>query len=158
MLVKKRGNKNFQYKKGISPLIATVLLIGFVVAVGTIVIFWGRNFVKERADKEGVLAEKQLRCENVEIDIKSVDKVNNQIVIENKANEAIDGFILRVVSDGSGAQKIMQKLDGLKTAGITYSLTLGANPKVDLVPGLKPEGTGAPLVPCSNKHKIIKIE
>ncbi|MEK6878981.1 MAG: archaellin/type IV pilin N-terminal domain-containing protein, partial [Nanoarchaeota archaeon] len=145
--------------RGISPLIATVLLIGFTVVVGTMVIIWGRNFVKEKAEKEGVLAEKQLKCENVEIDIKSVDKVNNNIVIENKGNEIINGFILRVVSGGSGAQKILQDMDALKTSTLTYSFTgLQDDAKIDLIPGLKPEGVNAPLVPCSNKHKIIKIE
>ncbi len=145
-------------KRGISPLIATVLLIGFTVAIAAIVIFWSRNFVKEKAEKEGALSEKKLKCENVEIDIKSIDKLNKNIVIENKGNEDIDGFILRVVSGGVGSDKITLKLEALKTATITYSFDLETNSKIDLIPALKPEGTNAPLVPCSNKHKVIKTE
>ena len=32
------------YKRGVSPLIATVLLISFAVALGSVLISWGRNF------------------------------------------------------------------------------------------------------------------
>src|SRR3989344_331343 len=153
MLTKKRRGLiiNF-YKKGISPLIATILLIGFVVVIGGIVIFWGRNFIKEKAEKEGVLAEEQLKCENIDIEIKGIDKITKNIIIENKGNDIIDGFILRVVSGGSGAEKILQKLEPLKIINIGYSFSLSENAKIDLIPSLKPEGTNAPLVPCSNKH------
>jgi|TARA_B100001971_G_C18126746_1_gene502473 flagellin-like protein len=34
----------FFNKKGVSPLIATVLLISFAVALGSVVLNWGRNF------------------------------------------------------------------------------------------------------------------
>ena len=146
-------------KRGISPLIATVLLIGFTVAVAAVVIFWSRNFVKEKADKEGALSEKRLECENVEIDVQSIDKVNRKISIDNKGNEAIDGFIMRVVSGGVGAEKVIQKIGESNSAAITYSFEgLSSNAKIDLIPALKPEGTNAPLVPCSNKHKVIKVE
>ena len=147
-------------KKGISPLIATVLLIGFTVAVAAVIIIWSRNFVKEKAEKEGVLSEKRLQCENVEIDVQSINKNNREIVVENKGNEVLDGFILRVVSGGVGADKIIQKIEAAKTVTIKTSLFegLGSNAKIDLIPALKPEGTNAPLVPCSNKHKVIKVE
>ena len=153
----KRGKK-LTNKKGISPLIASILLVAFVILIGSIVIFWGRSFIKERAQKEGELAEKQLKCENIEIEIKNAKKIERNIELENKGNLAIDGFILRVISGGSGSEKIIQKVDPLKPAPITYSFSLGEDAKIDLIPALKPEGSNAPLVPCSNKHKVIKIE
>jgi len=40
-------------KKGVSPLIATVLLIAFAVALGAVIMNWGRGFVQDRtADVE----------------------------------------------------------------------------------------------------------
>ena len=40
-------------KKSISPIVATVLLIGIVVAIGLIVFAWMRGFVKEEGQKFG---------------------------------------------------------------------------------------------------------
>lgn len=38
----------FAGKKGVSPLIATVLLIAFAVALGAVIMNWGRGFVQDR--------------------------------------------------------------------------------------------------------------
>ena len=149
----------FLNKKGVSPLIATILLILFVVFVASIVIFWGRTFVKERADKEGVLAEKKLKCESIEFNVKSYDKAKKEIIVENIGADSIDGFVMRVVSGGEGADQVIQRIDSLKTASlVSQKLSLGTNAKVDLIPALRPEGINAPLVPCSNKHKVVKLE
>ena len=148
----------FLTKRGISPLIATVLLIGFVVVAGSVVIFWSRGFIKEKAAKEGALAQKQLECENINIEIKSVSRFSRSIVLENKGNKNIDGFILRVVEGGSGAEKIYQKVKALEQDTIIYPFSLNRKAKVDLIPALRPEGAGAPFVPCSNKNKVILIE
>ena len=90
--------------------------------------------------------------------IKSINKNERSIQLENKGSIAIDGFILRVVSGGSGSEKIIQKVELLKTATLTYSFSLASDARVDLIPSLIPEGINAPLVPCSNKHKVVKIE
>ena len=49
-------------KKGISPLIATVLLIGFTVALAGIVITWGSNFVKNITSGTEERTESTLAC------------------------------------------------------------------------------------------------
>ena len=36
-------------KRGISPLIATVLIVGFTIALAAMIITWGGNFCKEFA-------------------------------------------------------------------------------------------------------------
>ncbi len=40
----------FKSKKGISPLIATVLLIAFSVALGAVVMSWGEAYIEEKAE------------------------------------------------------------------------------------------------------------
>jgi flagellin-like protein len=42
--------KFFANKNGVSPLIATVLLIAFAVALGAVIMNWGRGFVQERTE------------------------------------------------------------------------------------------------------------
>ena len=148
----------FLTKRGISPLIATVLLIGFVVMAGGVVIFWSRGFIKEKAAKEGALAQKQLECENIIIEIKSVSRATRSIVLENKGNKDIDGFILRTVEGGGGAEKIYQRVKALEQDTVVYPFSLERNAKVDLIPALRPEGVGAPFVPCSGKNKVILVD
>ena len=53
----------FRSKKGVSPLIATILLIAFAVALGSVVLNWGLNLNLGKTD----------RCSNVEIKTRSID-------------------------------------------------------------------------------------
>lgn len=54
----------FGSKKGVSPLIATILLIAFAVALGSVVMNWGLNLnLGKSTDK----------CRNVEIKIRNID-------------------------------------------------------------------------------------
>ena len=129
--MKKRG------KKGISPLIATVLLIGFVIAVAVIVMTWGKGFVKERAEKEGALSQAQLQCNQVEIEI------DDNFYITNIGSIEIGGFIIRDKDGGS-----TQKPDPLPVLGRT---SWTANKGDLIIPAIRPEGAGAPLVQCSDK-------
>jgi len=145
-------------KRGISPLIATVLLIGFVVALAALIMLWGGRFVREKAEKEGALSEKQLECENVEIDVASVDVRGrgSTISIENKKNKQVDGFIFRAIKkDGSSEtiQKI-EKLESLSVAEIDIEFVFD---KLEVIPALRPEGRGAPLVPCSSKSVVYNV-
>ena len=43
-------------KKGMSPLVATVLLIAFAVALGAVVLNWGEEFVQEATAVGGEFA------------------------------------------------------------------------------------------------------
>ena len=54
-------------KKGVSPVIATVLLIGIVIALGLVVFFWFRSFTQEAVTKFGG-ENIQLVCNNVQFE------------------------------------------------------------------------------------------
>ncbi|RMF54798.1 hypothetical protein D6745_04140 [Candidatus Woesearchaeota archaeon] len=49
-------------KKGLSPLIATVLLIAFAVGVASMVLVWGRGFFVDFMEQQGGEAEKAMQC------------------------------------------------------------------------------------------------
>src|SRR3989344_2602398 len=51
------NNQNVMNKKGITPIIATILLIAIVVIVVAIIFVWSKNFVKESVQKKGLPAE-----------------------------------------------------------------------------------------------------
>ena len=90
----------FLNKKGISPLIATVLLIGFTVALAGVVITWGGGFVDritagtEERTAVTLACTSELRFE--------IDKVVcndgagvSKVTIENKGSVKIEEFKLR---------------------------------------------------------------
>jgi len=148
------GNK----KRGISPLIATVLLIGFIVALVAVVMMWGKGFVMEKAQKEGSLADKQLGCTRVKIDIK---KEGNSIFVLNSGSEPIDGLILRQLNivkkcrPGSADCSGFTRLNELDRYDLSNVGGLSGGKNTDVIPALIPEGAGAPLVPCSEQMKTI---
>ncbi len=49
-------------KKGISPLIATVLIIGFTVALAALILNWGQTFTQDIQDTTSESGEQQLTC------------------------------------------------------------------------------------------------
>ena len=63
----------FLDKKGISPLIATVLLIGFTVALAGVVITWGGGFIKNITSSTEERTESTLACAgDLNFDIKKI--------------------------------------------------------------------------------------
>ena len=57
----------FLQKKGVSPLIATVLLISFAVALGAVVMNWGRNIDIIKPDDKCAGVEIKVRKTNYEV-------------------------------------------------------------------------------------------
>ena len=161
-------------KRGISPIIATLILIAFVVVIIGIVTLWGRGVYEERAEKSGELANAQLDCVNAAID---VEKVDNQIIITNVGGVTLNGFILREnLQDGNvRLSDIFVDVEvgeefPLSKSGVGCDPTteppaepsspgsLCANAKtIRIVPSLQPSGRNAPLVSCADKSLEIQV-
>lgn len=151
-------------KKGISPLIATVLLVGFTIIIIALIIIWSLDFQGEIIEKEGKLSELKLRCQQfVEIDIPSTPTaLGNELIIEieNTGIDEIKGFQFRIHRGGEAVLvKSFESITGGSIKQIT--LDLGTAPsnvdELDIIPALRPEGLNAPLVPCSNQHKALRV-
>jgi flagellin-like protein len=101
----KSMQKIIKNKKGVSPLIATILLIAFAVALGAVVMNWGRNveFLKEEPGME--------KCANINL---KVEKINNipqvfyggtgpdgfiKFTISNTGSHYIDQLIIWVIGE-----------------------------------------------------------
>ena len=87
-------------KKGISPLIATVLIIGFTVALAAVIMTWGQSFSKGIQEQTEETSTQQITCaQDVMFDIKSVCETTTngiyKITIANNGNKKIDGFKVR---------------------------------------------------------------
>ncbi len=84
-------------KKGVSPVIATVLLIGMVIVLGLIIFLWMRALAQETITKfEGENIE--LACDKVQFE---VSKVGSQITILNSGNTPIYDFNIKLSSLGA---------------------------------------------------------
>lgn len=142
-------------KRGISPLIATVLLIGFVVAAAAVVMLWTRGFVGELQEKKGAQSSARLSCAtDVEIGVRDLTFGSGQmtVVVENK-RENIDGFIF--VIQGATDSSTIESATTLESGGIANvefsydSIKVGQPGKVDVIPRLK-LGRGV-YQPCPDK-------
>ena len=101
----KSMQKIIKNKKGVSPLIATILLIAFAVALGAVVMSWGKSV---DFSVEGQASEK---CARVGLGVEKINDIpqifyggteNNGFIkftIENNGNEDIEGVIVWVIGE-----------------------------------------------------------
>ncbi|MFH1065080.1 MAG: archaellin/type IV pilin N-terminal domain-containing protein [Nanoarchaeota archaeon] len=151
-------------KKGVSPLIATTLLVGFTVAVVAMVVVWSRGYIEERAQKEEALANTKLKCENVRFTVEksclTAATGYLDIDIKNQATQQIDSFILRIKGP-AGVEAVEEgpvsgPIKGLQTGKMNlgpekFDVTkvgVGGN-TVEIIPMIK-AGKGK-YVPCSGQ-------
>ena len=141
----------FGSKKGVSPLIATILLIAFAVALGSVVMNWGLSLnLGKSSDK----------CRNVEIKIRNIDVAevcfggfgtNGYVnfIIDNVGTADISGLAIWIVGD-KGTQ--LSDLDNLlikkgtlydkKDKEVAYDFSKFGNIKqVQFIPKIKAEQT-----------------
>lgn len=107
-------------KKGVSSVIATILLIALVVVLATIVFLWARGFIKEQIEKFGTPIENQ--CENIDWEVRKVASSGDitSLSISNNGNIPIYD-----VSIGLS--------DGLRKEIKTYDPPLKINPGKSLI-------------------------
>lgn len=85
-------------KRGVSPVIAVVLLISISLVLALIIFTWSRGFVKEKAQKFGDPVE--FACDDIVFSSEAVYS-DGQIYINNKGNVPIYGTEIRKKSIGS---------------------------------------------------------
>jgi len=152
-------------RKGVSPLVATTMLVGFTVAVIGLVIVWSRGFIEERAAKEEALANTKLDCENIVFSVEDAYQQggNLNLNIKNQASQTIDAFVLRIKGTTGSVEATeqfpaggikgleTQKLGGEQGIGPESfdAAALGEISSVEIIPELK-AGKNK-YVPCSGK-------
>ncbi|MBU1246072.1 MAG: LamG-like jellyroll fold domain-containing protein [Nanoarchaeota archaeon] len=129
-------------KRGISPLIATVLLIGFAIVLAALVFRWGGDFLKgqtEEGTKDietvGPLMGVRVSLEEVKI----FDDIYNRpkVLVKNDGKTSLDGFVVRIYGENEvSIQHIDQPLDAFssKWFDIDVEGDIGAFTKVEVLP------------------------
>lgn len=85
-------------KKGVSPVIATVLLVAIVVVIGLIIFFWFRSFTKDaitKFDNQNV----EILCQDISF---QANYQNGILTISNNGNIPIYDFNLKVEKNFGG--------------------------------------------------------
>ena len=93
------NNKN---KKGISPLIATVLVIGFTIVLAALVIQWGTQLFKTTTTETGKTSQFSLLCTtgyNVEYSFVKNGVASIDITAKNQNEKTISGFLFVAKTD-----------------------------------------------------------
>ena len=111
-------------KRGVSPFIATVLLIVIAIVLALIIFLWARGFVKEKAVKFDRAVE--LSCPDVNFEA-GIALDNGDYVLDtiNRGNVPIGGFKLtRIEDNGATAELINELLDATINSGQSTSVDL----------------------------------
>jgi flagellin-like protein len=85
-------------KKGISPLIATVLLIGATIALAALVMVWSQNLFKSTTDRTKAGIEAEMICTEVQFRVDSAvgtDTTSTLRIVNNGDHDIVD-FVARV--------------------------------------------------------------
>ncbi|MCK5025220.1 MAG: hypothetical protein KAS15_01415 [Nanoarchaeota archaeon] len=80
--------KKLWKKKGVSPLIATVLLIAFAVSLGAVVMNWGRGYVETTMTQADVQSAEKLVC-SMETGFKIVEVRDTQRLCKNPTEDTL---------------------------------------------------------------------
>lgn len=86
-------------KKGISPLVATVLLVSITLILAVIVFFWARSFISETIEKNNRAIE--MSCEDISFLIEARD---GNLSLENIGSIPIYGVEMRIKGNGEVKQ------------------------------------------------------
>lgn len=89
-------------RKGVSPIVATTVLIGFTIAVTSIVLLFGGNILEDVQKKQGINLERTLQCDAMHFKVTGMS--GGRIQVTNDGNEDIHAFLVRYM--GSDAESI----------------------------------------------------
>jgi len=92
-------------KKGLSPVVATALLIVLAIILAAIIFLWARGFLIEKAQKKGSPIE--YSCKDVKFE---AEAYNQQIKIVNRGDIAI--FSIEVKKKSTGTIEKVETLGG----------------------------------------------
>lgn len=113
-------------KKGISPVIATVLLVGLVIVTGLIVFAWFRGFTQETVTKFGG-ENIELACNDLQFEA-SYSSSSNTLSVSNVGNVPIYGINVKITKEASfSTEKIRDLSDKWPENGLGQGQVFSGN-------------------------------
>ena len=141
-------------KRGISPLVSWVLLVGFVVALAVMVTTWVRDQAETTTDKAVEGIEGDIRCSQVALNVNidcTTDPTLGTMTLTNKGK-----FTIHEIRVRQPGQSINRIIDLLPRQGGREDLNIPADldplVEADIIPSILLEGK---KVICSERKVVI---
>lgn len=161
-----RFSKRRLGKKAVSPLIATVLLIAFAVALGAVVMNWGSAYVKSTQESTSQRYQTDVGCtQELQFDIVKISGIPQicntstsvNFTIENGPYIGIDGMQIYVIGEKEVYKTILENLTllpaDIRKVGLPYEVsTNGTIQQIRLIPFIKVNDARSI---CSQRAKLI---
>jgi flagellin-like protein len=139
-------------KKGLSPVIATVLLIAVVISLSAIVFFWARGFIPSVVQKSGISASQA--CSEIVLTA-TYSSYDNLLTVTNNGNIPISRF--SVAAEGNGEITSTDFSDSVlvgNSFSVEYSPTQTSS--IKLTPSILGEGGNQKkLYKCENTFDVV---
>jgi len=160
-----KNSKRLMNKKAISPLIATVLLIAFSIALGAIIMNWGKTYVESEIESSREEYYAIRECDtDISIKIKEIESrpklcytydgdtnLTIEFMIENTGPKTVEGIRVRAIGvnghvNYTGPNFLIENTS-ISPGGILYNITTFNVPssfedlaQVEFIPFLTPTG------------------
>jgi flagellin-like protein len=113
-------------KKGLSPVVATVLLISIVIILALIIFFWAKSFVGEAVEQKGIVAEQA--CSEISLETAYID---DKLQVSNNGN--IPVYRLEVNGEKGGSISKIESVNNLRI-GQSREIEVGDFEKLEVLP------------------------
>lgn len=151
-------------KKGVSPLIATILLVAIVVVIAFLIFWWYGEFIQNELDKSDATAE-QVCMQDVSFGLSEGNCTAGTVAeeriisftVDNTGDVRIGSFRALVEGDTSISQEIAQGVEqgvSTKLSVLVNRDELGNLLDVELIPMISAGGT---TKHCTDQSQLITI-
>ena len=97
-----------QIKKGVSPIISTVILIMMVIVIALIILLWSKGFIKETIEKEIAGNIKRANEYCLDVRLKPIINKDGTFGFENVGNVPIYAYKAKLTESGSGESNVIK--------------------------------------------------
>lgn len=147
-------------KRGLSPVIATSLLIAIALVLALIIFLWARSFIGEVITKQGEPIENSCKLIDFEADI-----APDSFSVVNKGNVPLYGVDIKKIGLGSVESKGILKTTisngqdaSANLLGDTFSENLVSGDQVQVIPIIIGESnSGKKEYSCTNNAKTVTV-
>lgn len=161
----------FKNKKAVSPLIATVLLIAFAVALGAVVMNWGKGFVESTAKDVGDKSNMDLACQqDVMLSVKEIGNspkicynttsAHIEVILENSGTRDITGMQIAIFDSSDNMNISTNSTLSIAAGAVSNKLTLEHSletneiVQVEFTPMILPKGFTTSQL-CSKNALVV---
>lgn len=145
-------------KKGISPLIATVLIVGFVIVLAGVIWIFARDTIQEQIEKNAAKKLAETTClSEVKITATDCSSTSTQLIfkVENQGSKMLAGVRARAFDASQSGSTTITHEEDIKqgdTAEMSLNQDLGTVATVEVMPMIMEGGW---LLTCPDQAAVI---